>query len=300
MSMTYLKYSKNTLANSRVILDSGAFSADQNNTAIDIEEYMQFIEDNDVELYFNLDVIGDWRATWENQEIMEKNGFSPIPIFHVEDPIECLYRAMDYKYMALGGMAGGESEVARERFLDMCFNKICDTKDRLPRCKVHGLGLASPMLVAKYPFYSADTASGIHYGRYGIIIFPTTKADGTVTYLRPPKHLYITERSTAQFRERKHFKTISREEQKWLLEYVKSRGFDWGKVEVLTVDKTHKLEHNERYLDKEHTMIERVVEDGIVSNHILRDFFNLDFYMKMEEELPEWPWPFKPKMNRLF
>jgi hypothetical protein len=52
----------------RVFLDSGAFSSYTKNTVIDIDNYIRYIKDNDdnLELYSCLDVIGDWRIrnTW--------------------------------------------------------------------------------------------------------------------------------------------------------------------------------------------------------------------------------------------
>jgi len=231
---------------------------------------------------------------------MEKEGLTPIPIFHADEQIKWLHRCIEYDYMALGGMASGSHENTRRDFLDKCFNIICDTPNRFPKTKVHGLGLASPLLVARYPFYSADTASGIHYGRYGIIIIPSRDEKGKVNYLQPPHSLYITERSTAKQHEGFHFVNKTKDEQKWILNYVREQGFAWGKVEIIGVDPTYELQDNERFLGKEHTKIERVVEDGIVSNGVLRDYFNINFYMRMEEAIPKWPFAFKPSMRRMF
>lgn len=602
-----------------VLLDSGAYSADQQNTEVNIDEYMDYIRKSDVRYYFNLDVIGNDDASWDNQRIMESNGLHPLPVYHIEDNPKYLEKCIsDYKYFALGGMAGGVHENTRQRFLDTCFDLICDTPDRLPKCKVHGLGLASPILVGRYPWYcmteenhtvltkdgwkelkdlqegteilcfddgksmwssiekvitfnvkdveinhmynrnfnaavtdnhswrvmkrgrgygwestdtlcsndvikrsgkysfrtdkvftdeqisllawfwtdgtikerprykhdsivlyqsqkvnpkkcqeirnllidskekfcemkptgigivswelygeitkwilnfapdkylptnlplllterqaklfikysvmadgyktnlvrkkgweisvsknykkdnlevlrticlllgiptsisesngykllrnssvnniyvgnlmkskikysgklwcvqvkshaffvksnehiyvtgnSIDTASGIHYGRYGIIIIPQRNRSGKLDYLIPPHSLYITERSTAKENEGAHFVNKSIDEQKWILNYVKKEGFNWGKVEVCKVKdpSTHCLAEGERYLTKHHDMVERIIEDGIVSNGILRDYFNMGFYMHMEKAIPEWPWSFKPLIRRMF
>lgn len=282
------------------ILDSGAFSAFQTDNPVDVFEYIDFIKESKAPLYLNLDVIGNVEASWENQHIMEEEGLSPLPIFHADSNVKWLHKCLDYDYIALGGMASGSHENTRRDFLDNCFNVICDTPGRLPKSKVHGLGLASPLLVARYPFYSADTASGIHYGRYGIIIIPSRESNGKIDYLKPPHSLYITERSKAKQQEGYHFSNISLDEQRWILQYVKEQGFEWGKVEIIDVDGDYELNDNERFLTKEHTTIERVVEDGISSNGVLRDYFNINFYMHMETSIPEWPWPFKPTLRRMF
>jgi hypothetical protein len=285
---------------SNIILDSGAFSAFQNKTSVCVQEYIDFIKENDVKLFFNLDVIGDAEASWKNQRLIEKAGLVPIPIFHANSHFKYLNRCMEYDYMAIGGMASGSHENTRRAFLDSCFSMICDTPDRLPKTKVHGLGLASPLLVTRYPFYSCDTASGIHYGRYGIIIIPSKRSNGKLDYLQPPHSLYVTERSTAKQTEGRHFSNVSKDEQKWIINYVKERGFDWGKVSVVEVGADYTLGDNEKFLDKSHSHIEKVEEDGIISNGILRDYFNIDFYMMMEKSVPEWPFPFKLGVNRIF
>jgi len=286
----------------RIILDSGAFSAFQNNTEVDVYEYIDYIKETKAELYMNLDVIGSSEKSWENQKIMEKAGLTPLPIFHADAPIKYLHRCLEYDYIALGGMASGSHENTRRAFLDSSFAVICDTPDRMPKVKVHGLGLASPLLVARYPWFSCDTASGIHYGRYGIIIIPTKDRSGKLDYLKPPYSLYITERSTAKQTEGRHFSNISLDEQKWIRNYVKKQGFEWGKVEYYAVEDPlkHTLAEGERYLTKTHQLVEKVIEDGIISNGVLRDFFNIDFYMQMEKAIPEWPWAFNPRQRSMF
>lgn len=283
-----------------VILDSGAFSADQQNTVVDVYQYIDFIKETKPDLYFNLDVIGDYVGTWNHQEIMEKQGLTPIPVFHVEDPWDCLSRCMGYDYMAIGGMASGVSEQARQRFLDRCWDVICDTPDNMPKCKVHGLGLASPMLVARYPWFSVDTASGIHYGRYGIIVIPVMDSKGDPDYFRPPYTIYVTERSTAQKVEGKHIKSVSVDLREWIYKYIESRGFEVGKTEVIPVPEKYELQANEKFTDKSHSVIERIVSEGVFSNGIIRDYFNLDFYLQMEDKLPKWPWPYKTRIRTMF
>lgn len=288
--------------NKNFILDSGAFSADQKGTEVDVFKYMDFIQQHKVNLYFNLDVIGSAEGSWKNQKIMEDNGFSPIPVYHADDDEMYLDLCIsNYQYFALGGMAGGVSEQTRERFLDRCWEKICPKSNNyLPTNKVHGLGLASPLLVAKYPWYSADTASGIHYGRYGIIIIPRKKPNGEPDYLSPPYSIYITERSTAKQVEGKHIWNVAPSVRKWIYHYIESRGFAVGKIDLVSVPKGYELQENEKFTNKNKDWIERVVEDGVVSNGTIRDYFNIDFYMQMEKVIPVWPWPYKPKVNRLF
>ncbi len=285
----------------QALLDSGAYSADQQNTVVDVYAYIDYIKECDPEIYFNLDVIGDVEGTWKNQEIMEIAGLTPLPVYHADDPIFYLNQCIQhYEYFALGGMAGGVSEQTRQRFLDSCWEVICDTDDRMPCAKVHGLGLASPLLVARYPWYSIDTASGIHYGRYGIIIIPKMDRKGQPDYQQPPYTLYVTERSTAQRVENKHIKTVSNDLRHWIYKYINSRGFEIGKTSVHAILPDYQLKDNEKFTDRHHTHIERVESEGVFSNGIMRDYFNIDFYMQLEDSLPEYPWAYKPTVRSLF
>lgn len=292
---------RDNLLKLNVLLDSGAYSADQQNTVIDVHQYIAYIKEHKPDIYFNLDVIGDDVGSWKNQAVMEDAGLNPLPVFHIEDDIKYLYRCIDnYEYFALGGLAGGASEQTRQRFLDVCWDIICDTPDRLPKCKVHGLGLASPLLVARYPFYSIDTASGIHYGRYGIIIIPRMCRRGNPNYTEPPYTIYVTERSTAQKIEGKHIKSVSPDLRGWIYRYIASRGFEVGETVVETVGPDYVLQENEKFTDKSHTAIERLISVGVFSDGTIRDYFNIDFFMQMEKVIPAWPWPYRPSVRPLF
>lgn len=295
-----MPHSKGSICN--IVIDSGAYSADQQDTVVDVHEYITYIKKMKPDVYFNLDVIGDAVGSWQNQFIMETAGLSPLPVYHVEDDIKYLHRCLDkYDHFALGGMAGGVSEQARQRFLDDCWDIICDTEDRKPLHKVHGLGLASPMLVARYPWWSIDTASAIHYGRYGIIVIPHMDRKGKPNYNQPPFTIYVTERSTAQKIPGKHYKSVSPDLQRWIRTYIESRGFAVGSTNVREVPPDYELQENEKYVGaKEKGIVECIDEYGVFSDGIQRDYFNIDFFLQMEESLPEWPWAFKPRVRRLF
>ena len=147
----------------RVFLDSGAFSSYTKNTVIDIDNYIRYIKDNDdnLELYSCLDVIGDWKATLKNQKHMEKNKLNPLWCFHFSarqtEPYSLLEDMIQkYDYIALGGMATRDvSKKALKRHLDKCFNII---GKYLPK-KIHGFGLTAVELLLRYPFYSSDSTA---------------------------------------------------------------------------------------------------------------------------------------------
>ena len=137
----------------KIMLDSGAFSAWNAGKQIDINKYIEFIRDNNIDVYFNLDVIGDVEGTIANQRIMEQAGLNPIPVFHYGEPFEYLDYLVEqgYTYIGLGGTVR-KSVKQRQEFFDEVFS-------RHPHIDYHGLGVTSKTLVENYNWYSCDSTT---------------------------------------------------------------------------------------------------------------------------------------------
>jgi|LGOV01.1.fsa_nt_gb hypothetical protein len=284
------------------LLDSGAFSADSSGNPIDLWDYIEYLNEN-LEListYVVLDVIGNAEATWNNQAIMEEYGFNPLPVYHTEDDIKYLYKCMEYPYFALGGMAGGIGTGARKAFLDKCFSIICDTPDHLPKCDVHGFGLMSPELMTRYPFKSIDTSSWVSYPQYGMILIPKTNPHGNYQWNKTPNRLFITARSPRISIEGTHIQNITGMEREKVLDFISEMGFCLGSSSVRSVSSKHILQANETLIDKNSRTVETVHEEGISNNNVQRYLFCAKYFFKVAESCPDYPWPWQPKINRLF
>tara|TARA_R110001632_G_scaffold229939_3_gene366848 strand:- start:562 stop:1371 length:810 start_codon:yes stop_codon:yes gene_type:complete len=145
------------------ILDSGAFSAYTLNKVIDIQEYIDFIKNNEIKQYANLDDIGNPKQTAKNYEIMLKAGLKPKPVFHTGESLEYLEPLLNTDYIALGGMVKATN---LEEWLDKVFNFIYK---RNPKIKIHGFGMTNLKLVQKYPWFSVDSTSWlapVAFGRF--------------------------------------------------------------------------------------------------------------------------------------
>lgn len=149
-----------------VFLDSGAFGAYTRGAVIDLDRYCAYIAEyrDALECYAALDVIGDWRASARNLDAMLARGLDPIPCFHRGSPYEELDRlARDHKYLALGGLVGGEGKRgmltpdAVQPHLDACWRVL----ERRWPVKVHVFGVLAQWVLERYPFYSADSATAI-------------------------------------------------------------------------------------------------------------------------------------------
>lgn len=141
----------------KVFMDSGAFSALTRGIEIDIHEYCDFLHQykDKMEVYACLDVIGDFKGTQKNYDLMVSKGLKPLLTFHQGSPIEWLDEMKDeHDWMALGGMVGtGSSKKKMMYWLDKCFSIIKTDS------KVHGFGYTSSEGLKRYPFYSVDSTS---------------------------------------------------------------------------------------------------------------------------------------------
>ena len=154
-----------------IMLDSGAFSAWKRNCKIRIRDYISFLESMpNIRYYYNLDVIGNEKRTWKNQEYLERNGFSPLPVFHIGESIDSLKRCLEYEYFAFGGMVGTKTTTLCN-YLDKMFRYICGNK-KIIQNKIHALGNTTDLVLRRYPWYSCDSSSWLKFGAMGQIVIP--------------------------------------------------------------------------------------------------------------------------------
>lgn len=135
------------------VLDSGAFTANSSGKPIDIQVFINTVQryrDNGVlpvEI-FSLDVIGDWRGTMQNTELLWQAGIEAIPTFHYGEPEDVLIGyAKDYPKIALGG-AVGVPRKEKERWVRQCFARVWPKP-------MHGFGFGMWAL-EQFPFHTID------------------------------------------------------------------------------------------------------------------------------------------------
>jgi len=290
-----------------LFLDSGAFSAWAQKTEIDISDYIAFVKKYQryITVYANLDVIGDPEATWKNQEIMEKAGLNPLPVYHLEDDVSYLERCIkEYEYFCIGGMARGFNFSTRLSFLDKCFELVCDQPSRLPKAKVHGFGMTSLKLLLRYPWYSVDSTSWLVTGRNGSVFVPFySYKEKRYIYNENSMKVTVSNRSP-KMKTNNHIETLTENKRKVILKYFESKGFKLGKSEFFKKPKKYKLRKGERWFGKAdengERMVERVIERGLSNSYKIRDRLNIIYFMDLEKNMTPWPWPFELKIKRFF
>jgi hypothetical protein len=290
------------MGNINFFLDSGAFSADSQNKPVSLGDYIAFIKEHEesIDIYPVLDVIGCAEKTWENQYEMEKQGLVPMPVFHVEDDVKYLDKCLTYDYFCLGGMAGGASSKSRQHFLNKCFTTICDTPDNTPISKVHGFGLASPSLMTAYPFYSVDTSSWVSYSQFGIILLPKKNYKGEWLYGETPIKIFVTARSPKNAMEGLHYNNLSAMDKAAVLCYVNKMGFQMGSSVTFDCGPDYELQDAETFINKEKTLAERVISEGISNDNSLRYSYNMKYFQAIADSCPKYPWAWTPTIRSFF
>jgi len=156
------------------ILDSGAFSylngrnidkVDWNNY---IEEYANFINKYDIDLYFELDIdpiVGLNEVERLRNKLEKLTNKQSIPVWHKSRGLEYWVKMVkDYDYVAIGGIVTKEIK-PKEHNVFTKLIKIANENN----CKVHGLGFTSFKGLKKYRFYSVDSTSWTSGNRFGAV-----------------------------------------------------------------------------------------------------------------------------------
>lgn len=283
----------------QLFLDSGAFSAKSQGVKINVKDYISFIKENEkhIDVYANLDVIGNPRATLRNQRIMEDAGLNPIPVFHFGEDEEKYLKLLieKYNYIAIGGMVKSGNLIS---FLDRVFSNYICNKKGIPKVKVHGFGLTSLKLMLRYPWYSVDSTSWVVTGRMGSIYIPRYK-NGKWIYNENSWKISVSNKSPDMKDVGQHYTTMKPIEKVLILKYLNEKGYKLGKSEFKEENQNYKLQENEKWFEKkpekksDKRKVEIIIEKGISNTYQLRDELNIIYFLDLEKSLPKYPWKFE-------
>lgn len=171
--------SLNIIRNSKIfLLDSGAYTFMSNSKKKIIweeyvERYAQFINDNGIEFFFELDIdsVTGYKKVKEYRKKLESiTGKRCIPVWHKTRGID-EYKKMcsEYDYVAIGGIVSGE--IKKAQFA--AFPALIDYAHR-NKTQIHGLGFTDTKKLSTYHFDSVDSTSW-GWGRFGYIFQFTGK-----------------------------------------------------------------------------------------------------------------------------
>lgn len=177
----------------KTFCDSGAYGAAHSGKKIDLDQYIEFINNTpECEVFAVLDVI-PWSTTgelgttekketadktWENyvymlERVKDEYRDKLVCAFHYGEERYALDRIINgingYKppYIALGGRAGVSTKKLYN-YLDKYFWPWVNESSN-PKVKIHAFGVTVFEMLEKYPWYSADSTSWLRTGITGSI-----------------------------------------------------------------------------------------------------------------------------------
>lgn len=187
---------------SKLFIDSGAYTAHTKGKEVDVDEYIEFINsiDDQVYTFAQVDKIpGEWGKpktpeqlaeapilSWENYLYMVNKVKSPKklqPIFHQGEDFKYLKQMLEYKYdeNCLDPDAVGKpidyigiscnKELSTNEWIDWfikVFKMIRDSSN--PNVKTHAFGMTSLKVLEQFPFTSADSTSWVRSAGFGNIL----------------------------------------------------------------------------------------------------------------------------------
>ena len=208
--------------NTKLFLDSGAFSAFTLGKTILLKDYVDYIHknidiikiDNGIQMISVLDSLNDPQKTYENQLAMEKQGIKPIPCFHAgEDERYLEHYINNYEYVSLGGMVNSSTQQLTI-WLDRMWNNYLIDGSGNSKVKIHGFGMTSISLMENYPWYSCDSSSWIQSASYGAIIDPEIGS------------IRVSEKSPDRHEAGKHILTMTNIEREHLERRIETQGWE--------------------------------------------------------------------------
>lgn len=191
-----------------LMLDSGAFSAWNQGSSVNLKQYIKFLKEFEKDLfcYVVLDVLPEgaeklrqkttgWtneanergaKLSDINQQKMKDAGLSPIPVFHQGEDFRWLERMLKNGETYIG--ISSRKDLTHKKvlpWLDDVWSVLVDSKGR-PIVKTHGFGITAMPMLLRYPWFTTDSTTWALSAGFGLIYVPIQGKDGKPDYLQRP------------------------------------------------------------------------------------------------------------------
>lgn len=280
---------RNKIPSVKIFLDSGVFSIWKSGFSVELRDYIKFLHKNEqyVEHYINFDVIPgalgrkpsqdelEYSASkgWENMRVMEKEGLSPLPVFHAGERFYWLDRMLDegYKYICISPSYIRNTK-ARMDWFNQVYSRICD-KDGYATVDTHILGLTALAPLYTYPWTSCDSTSWMLSAAYGAAMVPRFDKGGQPDYGHDAPYTLVFSSKSPKATNGGHYLHLSKTEQAMVRRYVESNGTT---VDELSKSYMHRMMLNVRIMLKaeKHIDVQRIKSN-------CRGFLNKNTYSKL-------------------
>lgn len=226
--------------NCEIMFDSGAFTAWTKKENINIDDYIAYIKKYKeyFTYYINLDVIpGEFgripseieirksaQQSWDNLCYIEKQGLTPIPVFHQGEDLLWLEKLISSGHNYVGiSPANDRTTQQKILWLNEVFSLIC--VNNVPVIKTHAFGSTSPVILSKFPFTSADSQTWSKAGSLGTIIIPELLHTNNYDYETTPTRLFISKNSPTITKRGEHYYTLNKNSKNEIDYYIQHMGF---------------------------------------------------------------------------
>lgn len=192
---TMLKYKHEGLIRD-LFIDSGAFSFHTGKAKLDLEEYINYLNEMDDEIYVCAqvdtipgkfgqpksaeDYVESAQKSWDNYLYMRTKLKSPkklTPVFHYGESFDALQRILDYRdengepidYIGISP-ANDTAQATKDVYMRQVYDFIAKSSN--PHVKTHLYGMTSINGLSKVPAFSADSISHRHIAAYNKLLVP--------------------------------------------------------------------------------------------------------------------------------
>lgn len=193
-------FSRLIKTSSEILLDSGAFSFLNSNSATHWDEYLgkyaDFINQYDIKLFFELDIdpiVGLQKVEQMRNKLEQLTGKKPIPVWHKNRGKQYFVdMCKEYDYVSLGGIV--TREIPRKIYEGL-FPWFIATA-HANKTKIHALGYCSMEGLKKYKFDSVDSTTWVG-GNLGGFIYHFNAYKGIIEQYKKPSGTKVKSAKTA-------------------------------------------------------------------------------------------------------
>lgn len=172
------------------LLDSGAFTFLKQESTLDWDRYVcefaEFINKYNIKHFFELDIdsiVGLKEVERLRYKLECLTNKKPIVVWHPSRGKDYFVNTCkEYKYVAIGGIAGAEISKKTYRSAFPWFIKTAHEHNS----RIHGLGVTRLEALKKCHFDSVDSTAWL-YGNLGGFIYKFNQEDGTMAKYKAPK-----------------------------------------------------------------------------------------------------------------
>ncbi|MDB4442108.1 hypothetical protein N9219_01660 [bacterium] len=152
-----------------VMTDSGAYSVLKKKAKINLEDYIQYLQDNwdVIDHAISLDRISDGKKSYDNYMAMRSEGLPVVPVYHLGTDLNYLYAYLDmadYVGISLHKDTDPKKQIPE---LDDLWEYHLTDRDRFPIARCHLFGVSSVPVISRYAWYSFDNTAWWRVPGYG-------------------------------------------------------------------------------------------------------------------------------------